>query len=176
MNHSKKIEDLFIQYGDDIYTFLIYYTGSKDVEDIVQDVFLKAMRSIDHFEEKSNPKTWLISIARNLVIDKARRSKILQFIPFENDWLKNKQVSFNTPEHIALAGEAQQELYVAIQSLKKRYKDILMLRLIMELSVSETAKVLASSPQSISVTYNRAIKALKKRLDDSEKGGEVVEK
>ncbi|MEK5523117.1 RNA polymerase sigma factor [Heyndrickxia sp. FSL W8-0423] len=67
------IEELFQKYEQDITSYLIYYTGSADVEDLVQDTFLLAMKNLSNFKENSHPKTWLISIARNIVIDKFRR-------------------------------------------------------------------------------------------------------
>ena len=77
-NHS--IENWFKLYERDITSFLIYYTGSMDVEDLVQDTFMIAMKKMSGFKEQSHPKTWLISIARNRVIDNYRRRKVWEGI------------------------------------------------------------------------------------------------
>src|SRR5690625_6343817 len=75
------ITDWFDAYADDIYRFLVHYMSTTDVEDIVQEVFIKAIDRYDLFNGESSPKTWLISIARNLAIDEARRKK-------RQDWRK----------------------------------------------------------------------------------------
>ena len=72
----KLIEEWFELYERDITSFLVYYTGSMDVEDLVQETFLRAFNKISRFNEKAHPKTWLISIARNMVIDQYRRNRV----------------------------------------------------------------------------------------------------
>lgn len=67
------ISDWFDAYADDIYRFLVYYTATSDVEDLLQDVFIRAIDRYDSFRAESSPKTWLISIARNLAIDEERK-------------------------------------------------------------------------------------------------------
>ncbi|MGD6774653.1 RNA polymerase sigma factor [Sutcliffiella horikoshii] len=75
MRNEIEITDWFQEYHNDIYNFLIYYTGSMDVEDFVQETFLKAVRNIHKFKGESNPRTWLISIARNVAIDESRKRR-----------------------------------------------------------------------------------------------------
>ncbi len=60
-----KISQWFYDYNHDIYHFLLYYVGSGDIEDLVQEVFIRAIRGLDSYRGASNPKTWLLSIARN---------------------------------------------------------------------------------------------------------------
>jgi RNA polymerase sigma-70 factor, ECF subfamily len=69
---NTRISEWFHQYSNDLYQFLIYYLGSSDVEDLVQEVFIRAIKNMDSFEEKSSPKTWLFSIARHIAIDEIR--------------------------------------------------------------------------------------------------------
>ncbi|WP_430787096.1 RNA polymerase sigma factor [Virgibacillus flavescens] len=75
MKDNKKIALWFKQYHDDILNFLVYYTGKVDVDDLVQEVFIKAVRNVNTFKGNSEPKTWLISIARNVAIDEMRKRK-----------------------------------------------------------------------------------------------------
>ncbi|HSO58436.1 MAG TPA: sigma-70 family RNA polymerase sigma factor, partial [Paenisporosarcina sp.] len=77
-DHS--VASWFQSYEKDVTSFLIYYTGSIEVEDLVQDTFLIAMNKLSNFKGDSHPKTWLISIARNIVIDRYRRRKVWERI------------------------------------------------------------------------------------------------
>lgn len=157
------ITDWFDAYSDDIYKFLVYYMSTPDVEDLVQEVFIKAIDRYDSFKGDASPKTWLISIARNLAIDEARKKK-------RQDWRKLiKTYDFKTehsPEENQLANETKQQLHQAIAKLKQDYQDVIILRGIEELSVAETASILKWPDTKVRVTFHRALKALKGKVKE----------
>ena len=63
------------EYGDGMYSWAYYKTSSKETaEDLVQDTFISAFRSIEKFQPGSNPKTWLYTILNNKIIDHYRAS------------------------------------------------------------------------------------------------------
>jgi RNA polymerase sigma-70 factor, ECF subfamily len=170
MTEVYEVKGWFREYNNDIFNFLIYYTGTKDVEDLVQETFVKAVRNIDKFKGDSNPKTWLISIARNAAIDESRKRR-------KEETKRNRLLSFNglevtpdPPEIIVELNEMKFELYTAIRQLKQSYYDVLMLRGINELSVQETAQTLKWSEAKVNLTYHRALKALEKKI-----GGKAYE-
>ncbi|UOQ86769.1 RNA polymerase sigma factor [Gracilibacillus salinarum] len=152
------ITDWFDAYADDVYRFLIYYTSTSDVEDLVQEVFIKAIDRYDSFKGDASPKTWLISIARNLAIDEARKQK-------RKDWrklIKTYEHKIDiSPEDKHLLNERKLELHRAIAQLKQDYRDVVILRGIEELTVSETASILRWTESKVRVTFHRALKALK---------------
>jgi RNA polymerase sigma-70 factor, ECF subfamily len=161
---NTRISDWFHQYSNDLYQFLIYYLGSSDVEDLVQEVFIRAIKKMDSFEEKSSPKTWLFSIARHIAIDEMRRkqrAKIKNFILMGNQESQDSQ----TPESFLNLSETKKDLYNAIQQLKKNYRDVIILRGIKELSVEETAEILNWKEEKVRLTFHRAIKALQKEKE-----------
>jgi RNA polymerase sigma-70 factor, ECF subfamily len=161
---NSRISDWFYQYSNDLYQFLIYYLGSSDVEDLVQEVFIRAIMNMDSFEEKSSPKTWLFSIARHIAIDEMRRkqrSKLKNMIFLRN---QESQVS-NTPESFLNLTETKKDLYKAIQQLKENYRDVIILRGIKDLSVEETAEILNWKEEKVRITFHRAIKALQKEKE-----------
>ncbi|MFT4416404.1 RNA polymerase sigma factor [Fredinandcohnia humi] len=163
-NHKKIISDLFHQYSDDIYNFLLYRLGKADVEDLVQEVFIRAMNGFDSFQGKANPKTWLYSIARNIAIDEIRRRnrrKWKSIIPFHFSHEPNTE---ETPEKVLQLTEENRELYHAIESLQSSYRDVIVLRGIKGLSVQETAEILQWSENKTRSTYHRAKMALQKRI------------
>ncbi|WP_175989486.1 RNA polymerase sigma factor [Bacillus sp. Marseille-Q1617] len=161
---GNKISDWYYQYNKDIYHFLIYYTGSADSEDLVQEVFYRAIKGIDRFQENSSPKTWLFGIARNVGLDEIRKKKrskirrILEGREFED----HKEKS---PECILQFNEQNKILYEAIHSLKRSYRDVIILRGIKEFTVTETANVLNWNENQVRITYHRALKALQKKKE-----------
>lgn len=164
MREENEVTDWFREYHNDIYNFLIYYTGGMDVEDLVQETFVKAVRNIHKFKGDSNPRTWLISIARNVAIDESRkrrkevvkRNRLLLF--------SESAKGSDSPEEIVGLSEMKAELYMAIRTLKQSYYDVLMFRGINELSVQETAQALKWSENKVNLSYHRALKALEKKL------------
>ncbi|MGJ7910099.1 RNA polymerase sigma factor [Neobacillus sp. LXY-1] len=152
------ISEWFYLYNKDIYHFLVYYMGSSDVEDLVQEVFIRAIKGFDTFQGKSSPKTWLLSIARHVGIDeirKRKRSRMMQLFGF-----REEETAKETPEEILQLNETNRLLYEAIQSLKANYRDVIILRGIKELSVSETASILNWNENKVRITYHRALKML----------------
>jgi RNA polymerase sigma-70 factor, ECF subfamily len=153
----------FFEYSDEILNFLIYYTGNGEVEDLVQEVFIKAFKQIKNHRSISSPKPWLISIARSVAIDvirkkKKEREKVIKAqLDFEDPQL-------SSPEDIYNLNEEMRQMYKGINSLKQSYYDVVMLRGIKELTIKETATVLNWSENKVKVTYHRALGVLEKKL------------
>ncbi|MHC0037019.1 RNA polymerase sigma factor [Pseudoneobacillus sp. C159] len=161
---NTRISEWFQDYSNDIYQFLIYYLGTSDVEDIVQEVFFRAIKKMNAFEEKSSPKTWLFSIARHVAIDEIRRKqrmRVKSLILME----KQAEIEINTPEHLLQLSESKKELLEAIRTLKTNYRDVIVLRGIKELSIEETAKILNWKEDKVRLTFHRALKALQKEKE-----------
>ena len=75
MDIHTEIKEWFNRYVDDLYSFLSYYCGSLDVDDLVQETFLRAMAKMDLYKGQASPKTWLCSIARNVAKDSFRKQR-----------------------------------------------------------------------------------------------------
>ncbi|GAA0452229.1 RNA polymerase sigma factor [Alkalibacillus silvisoli] len=153
----------FDQYADDIYRYLAFRLGTPDVEDLVQDVFIKAINHSRSFRGDANPKTWLISIARNLAIDHVRKNKV-------RDWRRLLQYeeyqspkTIDSPEYQYELEEMKTLVHKLVSELKPDYRDVVFLRGIEELSIREAALVLGWSENKVSVTYHRALKALQRK-------------
>ncbi|MFO7825889.1 MAG: sigma-70 family RNA polymerase sigma factor [Cyclobacterium sp.] len=62
-------------HGDYLFSWAYHKTGNREVaEDLVQEVFLAAVKNFEGFKEKSSPKTWLLKILNNKIIDHYRKS------------------------------------------------------------------------------------------------------
>jgi RNA polymerase sigma-70 factor, ECF subfamily len=173
MESAQLIEDWFILYEKDVTNYLVYYTGMKDVEDLVQDTFLRAFHSIGRYRQEANPKTWLISIARNTAIDFYRRKSVWEKIKNLLDRESPNRHQFPT-EEILLKKIEFANLYAAINKLKPNYRDVVLLRGIAELSSHEVSQVLGWSENKVNVTYFRAVKKLNEGLKDGERFEQYV--
>jgi RNA polymerase sigma-70 factor, ECF subfamily len=163
LKEKEQITEWFHSYGDDVLNFLIYYTGYSDMEDLVQEVFLKAWRKLSTFDNKSSPKTWLFSIARNVAIDEMRKRK-KELV--KKDKVRKLSIGFTSTsaEEVFSLNETKREIYQQMKSMKKSYYDVLILRGIEQLSVKETAEVLQWNENKVRITFHRALKELEKRM------------
>ena len=157
------IEEWFHLYERDLTSYLIYFTGSFDVEDYVQETFLIALQKQDSFHKRSHPRTWLISIARHHVLDTYRRKKVWErLMPF----LYSSPPVQASLEAALIATDDQHRLYLAISKLSARDRDVVILRGILELSVSETAQVMNCTTNHARVLFHRALAKLRKSLEE----------
>ncbi|MBY6036674.1 RNA polymerase sigma factor [Fictibacillus nanhaiensis] len=172
MKNHEMIQRWFTEYHNDIYNFLIYYMGTRDVEDIVQEVFIKGFHHFDQFEGRADPKTWLISIARNIAVDHVRKKKRQQLL--YSHLLNLFSHKDKIPQDWVLEDERKRELYKAINELKSSYRDIVILKGVLDYTSNEASQILQWKPAKVNLTYHRAIQSLKKKLKD-EKWSDYVE-
>jgi RNA polymerase sigma-70 factor, ECF subfamily len=167
IDNEEKIREWFYKYSDEIYNFLLYYTRQSDVDDIIQEVFIKLIHNIDSFRAEANPKTWLYKIARNAAIDVARKNQrvIRKQKRYENMQDAKEALS---PEDIMELKESERELVQKINKLKENYRDVLLIKGMKDFSVAETAQILNWSENKVRVTYHRALHALKKEVENIE--------
>ncbi|ATO49888.1 RNA polymerase sigma factor [Brevibacillus laterosporus] len=158
-NAGARIEQWFLAYSNDIYRFLVYYTGRTDIDDLVQETFIRALKAIQH-TEIANPKTWLFAIARSVAIDEKRKTKLISWLP--DIFLQHLVSPDKTPEESLELSENKRLLYDIINQLKRSYRDVLILRGIKGLSSKETAEVLGWSEAKVNLTLHRALKAVQK--------------
>lgn len=159
-----RIEQWFLAYSNDIYRFLVYYTGRTDIDDLVQETFIRALKAVRQ-TEIANPKTWLFAIARNVAIDERRKTKLASWLP--EIFLQHLASGDKTPEESLELSEDKRMLYDAINRLKRSYRDVLILRGIKGLSCRETAEVLGWSEAKVTLTLHRAMKAVQNKMNST---------
>ncbi|MFC4601280.1 RNA polymerase sigma factor [Cohnella hongkongensis] len=168
MDDNSKIEQWFRAYGSDIHHFLVYYTGRNQVEDLVQDVFVKAIQAHRGFQGRADPKTWLFAIARRAAIDEQRKMRRSRRLPLR--LFGDRKTPEETPEEIAIRRQDVADMYRTVMKLKRTYRDVLLLRVMQQLSAAETAEVLGWTTAKVDVTLHRAIRKARS-IGESREGG-----
>ncbi|WP_174734051.1 RNA polymerase sigma factor SigX [Mesobacillus harenae] len=162
-------DDLYAKYHHDVYQFLFYMVKNKELaEDLVQEVYIRVLKSYGRFEGKSSEKTWLFSIARNVAIDHFRKQKgwkqrILEKFDFTTQDIKDDELM---PEELALRNENTQFMYKCLDQCTIDQRMVIILRYIQELTITETAESLGWTESKVKTTQHRALKALKKLMED----------
>ncbi|GAM13986.1 RNA polymerase sigma-70 factor, ECF subfamily [Mesobacillus selenatarsenatis SF-1] len=170
---EQQIMEWYEIYYKDIYRFIFYMMGDRQCcEDLIHDTFLRAFTSYEKFENRTNVRTWLFSIAKHLVIDEIRRRKRKRvFSLFAND--PEIQSPFNIEQYIEHRETIERTLE-AIQQLKPDYRLVITLKKVEECSTKEISEILGWSESKIRKTLSRGLAALKKM--DVLEGSEYFEK
>lgn len=166
------------KYHFDLFNFLFYMVKNREqAEDLVQEVYIKVLRSYDQFQGKSSEKTWLFSIARHVAIDwfrKQKRSheKDTNSIDDENVHYVIRDTA-PLPEEIAIENEEIQLLYKCLSKCTEDQQSVLLLRYIQSFSIKETAEILGWTESKVKTTQHRGIKALKALMEEALRKEEI---
>jgi len=148
---------------DRVYKFVFYWLPSQaDAEDITQEVFVRAWRSIDKYKVSSSPFiAWLITIARNLVNSHYRASKKL--VPLDD----MDPAAESNPQTEAEVNFTKGYVRDAIMKLKGEKQAVIQMRFISEMSYEEVAKAMNKTEGAVRVLQYRALKELKDIMEKS---------
>jgi RNA polymerase sigma-70 factor (ECF subfamily) len=143
--------------------FAVRLGVEEDVDEVVQDTFIRAFLALDAFRSDSSLRTWLFTIERRLVIDR-RRSEARRGRDVEID------DGHASTEYDALdalvADEAAQRMALVIGRLTRMQREVFTLRVQEGRSYKEIADILDSSEGAARVHYHNAMRAVKEFLDD----------
>lgn len=157
------IEHLFVTYADDIHKFLVYFTRNIDVEDLVQETFVKALKGLPNYRKDASLKTWLFSIARGVAIDHFRKTRRQH--PVDDSMFSSIAAAGSLTDQVEF-NEFYKELLDVLKSkhMKRGYREVVICRALMDMSVNDTAKVLGWTSVRVNVTYHRALKRTRELL------------
>ncbi|PRX72780.1 RNA polymerase sigma (SigX) subunit [Cohnella sp. SGD-V74] len=139
----------------------------------MQDVFVKALQGSRDFQGRASPKTWLFSIARRVAIDAERKRRRSLLLP--SRLFGEREASAATPEEMAIHRQDVADVYRAVMKLKRSYRDVLLLRVMQQLSSAETAEVLGWTSARVDVTLHRAIRQARSIHEALEGGADYAQ-
>ena len=161
-------EELFEGYKDRIYNTVFRIVGDRNSsEDVVQEVFLKALRNIGSFNEKSTLYTWLYRIAVNASVDFRKKFggkgtvSIHRFEGAENLLPSRDEAPDREPQRKEMAAL----LHEAMDLLSEKHRTILVLREFEGLSYEEIAQVLGCSKGTVESRLFRARGRLREKME-----------
>ncbi len=141
-----------------VHGVLLAHANETDVRDLLQDVFLKALKSIRTLDDPARVGAWLFAIARNRARDLARRPRPRALETFE------EPAAEPAPDAEGDAEESRRALE-AIRSLPEAYRETLVLRLVEGLTGPEIAAHTGLTHGSVRVNLHRGMKLLRERLE-----------
>lgn len=164
------LELLYEKYAKQVYNLALQYVQNvNDAEEIAQDVFLAAHKSLDKFRNESNHGTWLYRITINKSLDflKAKKRK-KRFFWFTNELSENDSIEFNHPGVLIEYQEETAFIFSCINELPDNQKTALILNKIEQLPIAEIAIIMELTAKAVESLIQRAKTNLSKKIKGSE--------
>lgn len=178
---AKAMEEIIRRYEGPVFNFVLRMCGHvQDAEDVMQETFLSAFRSLPNFREKTKLKNWLFRIASRACIKKRRKKKSAphQEIPLETLLVQEgPQGKHEIPDGSSdpagelLRSELRQVIEEGIRSLPPKYRLVFNLRDFNGFDTEETAEILGITPQSVKTRLHRARLYLRDKISDHYQDG-----
>jgi RNA polymerase sigma-70 factor, ECF subfamily len=164
-------EQFYHLYRNRLYSLVLEQVGLEQAvaEDLVQEVFLAALGSLDKFRGDCQLYTWLRSIALHKIND-FYRSQARE--PKAGEWLDDsgiprvEQIADNQPAHSTQmeSEEITESVHQALAELPRDYQQVLVLKYLKDMPVLAISEVMGRSPKSVEALLTRARKAMRANL------------
>ena len=137
--------------------------GARDAEDATSEVFLAAFGGVTGFDGDGRAfRSWVFTIAHHKGVDAVRRSVAAREVP--TDSLDDGRLH-QSAEDDALARLGDETVHELLATLSVDQRSVLLLRIVADLSLEETAAVLAKPVGAVKSLQHRALAALRRTLD-----------
>ncbi len=157
------MDEIYQQYARSVYRYLFSLTRSASLsEELTQETFYQAIRSIDRYDESCKISTWLFGIAKNVLYSYSRKHPIEEPLNEQTDQPGRADDFAESAENEALSRFGQMDLLKKIHSLPEPSREVVYLRAFGGLSFAEIGEVHGKSENWARVTFYRAKEKLRK--------------
>ncbi|AZV61764.1 RNA polymerase sigma factor SigW [Peribacillus castrilensis] len=158
-------------YKDKVFQICFRMLGNRqEAEDLAQEAFVRAYVNIRSFNITMKFSTWLYRIATNLCIDRLRKKKPDYYLDAEVAGTEGlnmySQIASDMakPEEEVESLELQETIQVEIMKLPEKYRSVIVLKYIEELSLKEISEILDLPVGTVKTRIHRGREALRKQL------------
>lgn len=148
---------------------LLYYatslTGSQDAAlDVLQEVWLKVVRSIRKLKNPGSLKPWLYAITHGIAVDRIRRD-------YSREKVEGAQIEdFDQAAEPLFTKEDAAAIHEALSQIGVKHREVLVLHFLQDLSIDEVASVLGCSSGTVKSRMHHAKQAMKQILQGVKHG------
>ena len=154
---TDSITKFYDEYKDEVYMYILSLCSDHYLaQDIMQEVFIKALLSLDCSHE--NVKAWLFRVAKNLWIDNIRKNKNISTLNIED---KTQEILSSI-----IKSEEQLNLYSKVMNLNNAMREVITLYYYLEIDQSSIADIMGISNGAVRTMLYRARKVLKSMMED----------
>ncbi len=170
---SRAFEPLFMRHKDAIYAMLVKRaTNLDDVEDLLQEAFMKAFVNINRYNSDYDFGAWICTIAKNTFVDfnRSRRSKALNpdnNLPLEGG--NAAQAASPSPEESIINAQQRAQIERYISALPQDYRTLFILRFLEEYTYEEIAEALQMKIGTVKTRIHRVRAMMCRFITDGDK-------
>ncbi|MBR5421167.1 MAG: sigma-70 family RNA polymerase sigma factor [Lachnospiraceae bacterium] len=158
----QSMDELYQQYARTVFKYLKSLCHKDDLaEELTQETFYQAIRSIDRFDGSCRISTWLCAIAKNLYLTQLRKDR-------EHEDIDEQEIAVGSAEDEALGSAAKLELMKKLHALSEPYREVVYLRAFGGLSFAEIGEVLGKTENWARVSFYRGKEKLRKEVEEHE--------
>ena len=152
--------ELYDHYVTMVHRYVYHRVGDRALaEDVTSETFVRALRRIDSLSfQGRDVGAWLVTIARNIVLDHVKSSRYRLEVPTAD--MRDADRVTDGPEEAVLTHLGNRELLECVQQLGSEQQECIVLRFIHGLSVSETAEIMGKKDGAIKALQHRAVRRL----------------
>ena len=160
---SRAATQLVGRHADALARFAVSAGEREEIEELVQDTFVRAFSSIDSFRGESSLRTWLFTIEKRLMLDRRRSEKRQRAtVPVE----AGDAVTEYDPLDALLAEEAESRVRRAVTALSPTQREVFSLRVEQGLSYKDIAEIVGTTEGAARVHYHNAMRVVKEFVSD----------
>jgi RNA polymerase sigma-70 factor, ECF subfamily len=160
------IELMVRQYEGGVFRLALSIVGDPaEANEITQETFLSALRSLSSYRDKSSFKAWLYTIALNHSRSHLRKRKVIERLRGTLTSILRLEIEKQpSPEDTAIQNEKEATLWQSLNRLDERHRIVVILRYIHELSIAEISDILAFNEGTIHSRLHTAREKLRDAL------------
>jgi RNA polymerase sigma factor (sigma-70 family) len=153
-----------------------YLHDEAEIEDVMQDAYVKAFQNLGKFEKRSQFSTWLTRILINECLQRVKKlNKVTHLDDNEENYETMNLTDNKNPESTSMNRELKHLLESTIEQLPEKYRLVFIMREVENINVEETSQVLNISESNVKTRLNRAKEMLRSSIMKSYSLGEVFE-
>ncbi|MEN6348162.1 MAG: sigma-70 family RNA polymerase sigma factor [Syntrophomonas sp.] len=168
----KAFEQLIVNYQNRVFSYCYQLTGNHDnAQDLAQDVFIQAYKSLKSFRREADFGTWLRRITLNKWINAQRKNKIITVslnepvATVKGEYTREIAAGDESPEDIIEQAEYLELVWQALDRLSSEFRQVLILRDMEEYSYEEIANILGCSLGTVKSRLNRGRKYIRQEIE-----------
>lgn len=150
---------IFEQYHRIVLKFIYGMVGNLSLaEELMQETFFSAYRSLDSFHEERKLTPWLCGIAKNITCNwlRSNRGESFKVALGEQENLEIKDNINQSPDNILLGGELNEKIRAALQELDEDKRMVFILKILRQLSYEDISQITGSSIPKLKTDLHRA--------------------
>ncbi len=168
-----------------VFNFLLRHVNNRSLaEDLLQEVFLRVIKSAGTYKREAKFTTWLYTIARNLCIDNARRAKHRKAKSLDQPLGRRGDSKRTVGDTVADTGPGvdrrvsshrlQERIQQAVGSLSEEQREVFLMREQLNMPFKEIAGIIGCSDNTVKSRMRYALEHLRKALEDYREQAQTV--